>query len=287
MTVRNILVPVRGDGNHEALLDHALVLAKRFNAHIEVVHCRPRADDMMPFGVVVPDSVREQLASSVAISASDDEQKLRTAFDFYCDMHCLPIVDRQAASGDKVSVSWREELGKQPAVVGRLGRLTDVMVLPRPDQKRNLGYGTLEAGLFETGRMVMMCPPAKVDTIGEHIAIGWSAKPEGARALSIALPVLAAASKVSLIAVDIGEPLPLGLDDLAHYLRSHGIETSSRSPKSEASHVGQVLLKEVVSAGADSLLIGAYSQSRLREMVMGGVTRHLIDHAGIPVFMTH
>ena len=287
MTVRNILVPVRGDDKHETLLDHALVLAKRFNAHIDVVHCRPRPDDMMPFGVVVPDSVREQLARSAKASGDDEEKKLRAAFDLYCDLHCLPIVDRHAAPSNEVSVSWREELGKQPMVVGRLGRLTDVILVPRPDRKRNLGYGTLEAGLFETGHMVVMCPPSKTETTGDHIAIGWSGTAEAARAVSIALPILHAASKVTLLGVDTDQNNPLGLDDLELYLGTHGIESSSRTQKADKHHVGQTLLAEARKAGADSLLIGAYGQNRLRELVMGGVTRHLIDHADMPVFMTH
>ncbi len=287
MGVRNILVPVRGDGKHEALLDHALLLAKRFNAHIDVVHCRPRPDDMMPFGVVVPDSVRKQLASSATTSADDDERKLRQAFDFYCDMHCLAIVDRHEAPADKVSVSWREELGKQPSVVAKLGRLTDVIVVPRADRKRNLGYGTLEAGLFETGHTVLMCPPAKADAIGGHVAIGWSGTAEAARAVSIALPILEAAGKVTLLGVDTGQNGSSGLDDLALYLRSHDVASTKRMARADPHQVGQALLAEARAAGADSLLIGAYGQNRLRELVMGGVTRYLIDHAELPVFMTH
>lgn len=287
MSIRNILVPVRGDGKHDGLLNHALLLARRFNAHIDVVHCRPRPDDMIPFGVVVPDSVREQLAASANLSASADEEKLRAAFDAYCDRNGLAIVDRHQAPTDRVTMSWREELGKQPTVVGRLGRLTDIIVVPRPDRKRKLGYGTLEAGLFETGHMVVMCPPAKAEIIGEHIAIGWSGTAEAARAVSIALPILDAAGKVTLIGVDTDQDRPLGLDELDLYLRSHGIKSEARTQKSDSHHVGQTLLSEATSAGADSLLIGAYGQNRLRELVMGGVTRHLIDHADMPVFMTH
>ena len=287
MGVRNILVPVRGDGRHVEVLDHALALASRFNAHIDLVHCRPRPDDLIPFGVVVPDGVRAQLASSAAIAASEDEKKLRTAFDRYCAENGLPVVARDAAPKGKASVSWREEQGRQPAVVGRLGRLADVIVLPKPDRKRNLGYGTLEAGLFETGHLVLMCPSSKAAVIGDHVAVGWSGKAEAARAVSMALSLLAKAGKVTLIGVDTGETCPLDLDDLALFLRSHDIACESSRPSSDAHHVGDTLLHEAKSAGADSLLIGAYGQSRLRELVMGGVTRHIVDHADMPVFMTH
>ncbi|NJO38932.1 MAG: universal stress protein [Rhizobiales bacterium] len=103
----------------------------------------------------------------------------------------------------------------------------------------------------------------------------------------LALPLLAGAAQVTLIGVDTDQDHPLGLDDLALYLRSHGILSTARTSKADAHHVGQALLAEAKAVGADALLVGAYGQNRLRELVMGGVTRHLIDHAEIPVFMTH
>ena len=101
------------------------------------------------------------------------------------------------------------------------------------------------------------------------------------------MPILQSVGKVTLLGVNAGASDPQGLDDLALYLKSHDIETSSRSAKADSQDVGKALLGEAKAAGADSLLIGAYGQNRIRELVMGGATRHLIDHADLPVFMTH
>lgn len=288
MSLRSILVPVRGDGKHEALLSHAVAIAKRFHGHIEVVHCRPRADDMLPFGVVVPASVKEHLVASADLVADSAEQELKEVFQAYCNSHDMALVqDDQPPPLGRLSIRWREKVGKQPVVVGRLGRLTDLVVLARPDKARNLGYGTLEAALYETGRLLLMVPPKPASELGEHIAIGWHGSTETARAIAVALPLLTAASEVTVIAVNTGQPLSLSGHALVDYLRAHDIQADLRRPKADAHHVGPMLLAEAASAGADSLLIGAYSQNRLRELVMGGVTRHLIDHAEMPVFMTH
>jgi nucleotide-binding universal stress UspA family protein len=288
MTLRTILVPVRGDGKHEAVLDHAVAFAKRFEGHIDVVHCRPRANDMLPYGVVVPASVREHLAASAGLVADEAEKALKTVFQSYCNSHDMVLVeDDDVPPQDRLSISWREETGKQPAVVGRLGRLADLIALARPDPKSNLGYGTLEAALFETGRLLLMVPPKPVDAIGAHVAIGWHGRTETSRAIAVALPMLTGADKVTVIAVNTGDPMPLSGHALVEYLRAHGIDADLRAPKSAATGVGAALLSEAAKAGADSLLIGAYGQSRLRELVMGGVTRHIIDHADMPVFMTH
>jgi nucleotide-binding universal stress UspA family protein len=197
------------------------------------------------------------------------------------------VQDDQPPPRDRLSISWHEEVGKQPAVVGRLGRLTDVVVLARPDKARNLGYGTLEAALYETGRLLLVAPPKSAAEVGNRIAVGWHGSTETSRAIAVAMPLLAIAAEVTVIAVNTGQPMPLSGHALIEYLRAHDIRADLRQPKADAHHVGQTLLAESASAGADSLLIGAYSQNRLRELVMGGVTRHLIDHADMPVFMTH
>jgi nucleotide-binding universal stress UspA family protein len=67
--VTTILVPIRGDGKGEGMLDHALAVARRFNAHITVVHCRPRPEDMLPFGVYAPASFRQEITASAAALA--------------------------------------------------------------------------------------------------------------------------------------------------------------------------------------------------------------------------
>ena len=289
MSACKILVPVRGDGKHEQLLSHAVALAKRFDGHIDVVHCRPRADDMLPFGVVVPASVKEHLEASADLVADSAERELIEVFKSYCRDHDMVLVeDDQPPPLGKLSISWHEEVGKQPAVVGRLGRLTDVIVLAKPDKARNLGYGTLEAALYETGRLLLMASPRQATgEIGHRIAIGWHGSTETARAIAVAMPLLTTAAEVTVIAVNIGEPMPLSGHALVEYFRAHDIQADLRQPKADAHHVGQTLLAEASSVGADSLLIGAYSQNRLRELVMGGVTRYLIDHADLPVFMTH
>ena len=76
MSIRTILVPIRGDGRGEGVLDHALAVAQRFNAHIDAVHCRPRPEDMLPFGVYAPTSFRQQITTSASALAVDEEGRV-------------------------------------------------------------------------------------------------------------------------------------------------------------------------------------------------------------------
>src|SRR5918996_4425349 len=136
MTIRTILVPIRGDGRGESVLDHALALGRRFNAHLTVVHCRPRPEDMLPYGVYVPTSFRRQVTSWAMGLAEDEEVRLKALFKEYCSRHDLAVVeDSAAAPKDRVSASWEEATGKQAAIVAVRGRLADLVAVAQPEPK--------------------------------------------------------------------------------------------------------------------------------------------------------
>jgi len=293
MTIRRILVPVRGDGKGEGVLDHAVSLARRFQAHVDVLHCRPRPEDMLPFGVSVPAMLRKNILASAGTVADQEERKVKDRFDAYCERNDLTVVDGPPGPDDRVSLSWREESGKQAAVVAVHGRLADLIAVAQPDRERNLGLNTLEAALLETGKPVLLCPPQPVEpgepveTCGSHIAVAWNGSVESARAVTIGLPLLAAAESVTILALSDGAQKPLGPEALKDYLAGHGIAAGVETEKSKATAVGGALLKMARESGGDLLLMGAYGQSRRRELVMGGVTQHIIDHADMPVLLTH
>jgi nucleotide-binding universal stress UspA family protein len=288
MTIRNILVPLRGDGKGENVLDHALAVARRFNAHLTVVHCRPRPEDMLPFGVYAPASFRQQITSSAVALANDEESRVRALFQDYCRRHDLAVVaDSLAAPKDRPSASWSEATGKQAAVVAVRGRLADLIAVAQPDHELNLGRNTLEAALLETGRLVLLCPPATVASIGRHVAIGWDGGSEAARAVAAAMPILVTADQLTVLSAETGARVDLGPEDLRGYLARHGGRAEIQTFSSRATEIAQGLLKAAKEAGADVLLIGAYGHSRRRELVMGGVTQHIIEHTDLPVLMIH
>lgn len=286
--MRNILVPVRGDGKGEGVLDHALAVACRFNAHITVVHCRPRPEDMLPFGVYAPTSFRRQITTSATALADEEEGRVKELFQDYCRRHELVVVDNAlAAPKDRPSASWSEATGKQAAVVAVRGRLADLIAVAQPDPKLDLGRNTLEAALLETGKLVLLCPPGEVASVGRHVAIGWDGYTEAARAVAAAIPVLVAADQVTVLSADTGAAVELGPQDLQAYLARHDARADVRTFRARATEVAQGLLAAATEVGADAVLIGAYGHSRRRELVMGGVTQYIIDHTDLPVLMIH
>ncbi len=284
--LRKILVPVHGDGKGANVLAHAVLLARRFAAHVEVIHCRPRPEDLVPFGVPVPSFLREQFVEQAASVADTVEQELRGIFDRFAAERGLKIVDR--LDGEGPSASWVEAQGKQVDVIKRHGRLADIIVVAKPDRDRNLGTNTLKASLFNTGRPVLMCPSRDTEptALADQITIAWDGSVESVRAVSLALDLLSSASKITILTADRPETHGATAEELADYLAARGIATEIHQFKSQ-DKIGLELLKHTAALGADMMIMGAYGDSHERETIFGGNTQVVVDNATLPVVLVH
>jgi nucleotide-binding universal stress UspA family protein len=151
---------------------------------------------------------------------------------------------------------------------------------------RGSAHDTVQAALLETGRPLLLAPPAVPATLGEAVLLAWNASPQAARAVSSALPFLRQAVRVTIMSVGNGpEPEPTA-DQLARSLAWHGIAAEVRRIEQGSQRVRDILLSEAAAMAANLLVLGAYSHSRMRQVVFGGVTEHMLDHAELPVLMT-
>jgi nucleotide-binding universal stress UspA family protein len=284
--IRKILVPVRGDGKGDNVLAHAAALAHRFNAHIEVTHCRPRPEDLIPYGVPIPDALRRQLVQNSYELADQEEQGLRTELSALALK--LGLDDSGQNIGQRATVSWIEEIGRQVDVIKRHGRLADVICVAKPDRDRNLGTNTLKAALFHSGRPVLMCPPAErvSERLGTSVALAWNGSAESARALSEGMRIICKAEKVHILTTGADAGPGTTVEDLVQYLRLHDVQpevvrfTAGRS-------LGQDLLAKTREVGADMMIMGAYGDSHERETLFGGNTQAVVDRGDLPVWFTH
>ena len=287
MTIRTILVPIRGDGTGEQVLDHAYALGAPFNAHITVVHSRPRPEDLIPFGVAVPKAWRDQITSSATGIADTEETQLRDLFNNYISSHSIDLCDTRPAPHDRLTISWSEATGKQANIIGVRGRLSDVVAVPKPDRDRNLGQNTLESALMESGRPVLLCPAMPVTTIGKRVAIAWNGSAESSRAVSLSMPILQKAEAVTVMTSMRDSDLELKGTDLCFFLKDHGVDAEVVAINAGPSNIGRRLLGTAADNGADVMVMGAYGRSRGREMILGGATQSVIDKTHMPVLMVH
>lgn len=284
--IRKILVPVRGDGKGDNVLAHAAALAHRYNAHIEVVHCRPRPEDLMPYGVHIPEFLRKQIIKQSYEVADQEEAGLRGELEVLAKK--LKLDSSGANIGKAATVSFVEEAGRQVDVIKRHGRLADMIAVAKPDRDRNLGHNTLKAALFHSGRPVLMCPPADPSPtiLGAKVSIAWNGSAESARALSQCKSVLRSADKIWVLSNGADSGPGTSVDDLTAYLALHGIsaEVEMFSAKRD---IGGELLRVSAGLGADMMIMGAYGDSHERETVFGGNTQTIVDTATKPVLLNH
>ena len=284
--IRKILVPVRGDGKGDNVLAHAAALAHRHVAHIEIVHCRPRPEDLMPYGIHIPDFLRKQIIKQSYEVADQEEAGLQEEIKILAAT--LKLNQDFSQVGKVATVSFIEEAGRQVDVIKRHGRLADLIAVAKPDRDRNLGQNTLKSALFHSGRPVLMCPPAQSapETLGARVTIAWNGSAEAARALSQSREVLRAADKVWILSNGSDAGPGTSSDDVVAYLALHGI-TAEVSAFSAKRKLGAELLRVSADLGADMMIMGAYGDSHERETVFGGNTQTIVDTAELPVLLNH
>lgn len=286
MTVKKIMVPMRGEPRETGVLDHALALARRSMAHIDVVHARLPASEFLSQSMMVTQATRRSMQQLAEQEANERERQARQLFEDYCRANDLPLAATPGEAAGKVTIGWHERPGSHNTVVGLWGRLADVVAVaqPRRDGDPRQDHQALEAALFHSGKLVLLCPPGPVGpSLGAHIAIAWNGATEAARLVTTALPLLQTATTVSILQVKDGSP-ELAAGDLMDYLAWWGIEAGVHEFRHERS-IGRELYGNAQAIGADVMLMGAYGHSRSREMVLGGASREVIESTDLPVLL--
>lgn len=284
--MRTLLVHMEDSPQLSSILQAALLIARRFGSHIEALHVPQILPSMLPLspegGLATAD-----VMASLEQGAEDANHRLRAVFDQF--MGAEDVVQTAiGAATDAPSASWNE-VGQtdQDTLPGR-GRVFDLIVVGRPVAGQFApSMVALEAALFESGRPLLIVPPEPMEQIGRKIAIAWNGSTETARTIAFAMPMLRNAEDVLVVSVEQGMvPGPSG-QDLAQNLTRSGLATRARHVEAEGRSVGEAMLAESKAFGADLLVKGAYTHSRLRQMIFGGATSHILAHADIPVFMAN
>jgi nucleotide-binding universal stress UspA family protein len=286
--VNVILCPISGAPENEPVLDMAYAVAKDLNSHLDVLHVQPEAKESIPLmGEGMSVAMVEDMIRIAETEATERAKRARQMFDASVGRYGLPIAER-ASETSGASVSWLKEHGREDEVIAWRGRLSDLTVVGRPgDSDDVLTPMVLNAAIFETGRPVMVVPPKSESIARKRVAISWNGSQQSARAVSSAIKILEQADAVMVLTADSSRTSGTRGPELASYLEWHGIQPDTKVFESPAGSVGPRLLEECTKFGADLLVTGAYTHSRMRQFILGGVTKHVLGHAQIPMLMAH
>jgi len=280
MGFKTILVPIEQHDLMNATLETALVLARKFDSYIEGFALRVEFPAVFAIGDVgaVPIPALEQ-------DIAENEQRSRGLFENFMQAHGVP----RAGDAKAMSSGWLDNAHEGDHFVGSHGRVFDVIVLGKPgSEPKGPRMTTLEAALFESGRPVLIAPPSPQPQMGTNVLIAWNCSTEQARVTAFAMPILKRASRVVVLTVEGGAavPGPTG-EQLCRYLQLNGVPAKPLSVGLDGRLTGEAILAHAKALGCDLLIKGAYTQSRLRQMIFGGTTRYILGNAELPVLMAH
>jgi nucleotide-binding universal stress UspA family protein len=272
--VKSILLPIDQSEHTPAILETARLLANRFEATIEGVALRPAFAE-----IVAPDPIVAVTIPPADWNETEFCRNVRQVFDGYAAQY--PVGGASTAR-----FRWRGGSAIDDSALGSLGRVYDISVLGRPGG-RGARMTSLEAALFDSGRPVLMAPSVAPKSFGETVLIHWNASTETARCMLFAMPLLRKAKRVGLIAVENAMVPGPSIGDAVAYLAVNGVTATEKTVAGRHVRPGEVILAEAAAMGADLLVKGAYTQSRLRQMIFGGATSHILSAAELPVFFAH
>jgi nucleotide-binding universal stress UspA family protein len=279
MKLCDILVHVDASPQARIRLDLAVALARQHQTHLTALHIIDVALPVMAMG---------DGGGGGAIIAELMEQMRQTALTAGAQ---LKTIFQEAIRREGVMGEWRQVEGRAVELLALHGRYADLLVMGQDDPESG-NAGLLEAVLFDSGRPVLAIPFAGTfKTIGKRVLVGWNASREASRAVHDALPLLAKAESTCVFLANPKRGLAAHGEepgaDIARHLARHGLKVEVAKTIANDVADSALLLNHASDMSADLLVMGAYGHSRLREFILGGVTRSLLREMTVPVLLSH
>lgn len=284
--IRQILVGVRDAQSGRVPLQTALLVAKTLRCRATVLHVRRSPwDDMVLSQYGLSGAMAQELMEAAERDADRVAEATREMVAKECEAAGVGMNDDPPAA--EPSARFITAAGQEETVIPARVRAADLAVLGRGrgDIGDAVSREILHAVLLHSGRPVLLAPQQAPASIGHRVVVAWNGSVEATRALTAALPFLETASSVVVIAAADQEEGG-DLDDAEAFLAAHAVACQTWTNTNPGSPAER-LLRECDARDADLLVMGAYTHWRLREVILGGFTRHVLAHAAIPVLMTH
>lgn len=279
MGYKTILTVITDLAAAKAQLDTAIAVARRQDAHLEVI-CM--GVDRTQTGYYYAGA-----AAFVQQEAIDRAQQEASAIE--------TSVKQRLGLED---VRWSSEaivvqIGVVGTVVGMRARFADLVVSGRPygDNRGIEIEAALESAMFEGGVPVLIVPDDYTGAVpARRVVVAWNQSNEALDAVRKAMPFLKAAETVDITVIDPPAHGPERSDpggQLSQFLARHGVHAEVSVLAKTMPKVSDILNRHVRESQADLIVMGAYGHSRFREAILGGATRNMLEISGVPVVMAH
>lgn len=289
MSMKALLAVLDHRASNRSLLETACAFGAHWQAMLEVVLPYPGIwnPDLLS---ISDESMRERIEQAVTQVRNHEEAFLgaaRQEFEACCRRFRMPVVSDEAPPPPSARWEAYTNFVDRGSKVVRHARLADLIFVRRPDADSGAGYEDLVDQILDgSGRPILLVPPRPAIGTCGRIAIAWNGSIESTRAVATALDLIGAAETVDIvIAESTRTPGSVGRK-LGTYLACHDVRANRHVLTDRRNRsAGEAILDKCAELKSDLLVMGAYTHTRLQERVFGGVTRHVMAHADLPVLM--
>ena len=277
MAIKNILIHIDNSSACEYRVQVAIQLALQHNAQLSGINVIPEFPE--------PTYYEAQISADIILEI--DRKALESAL----------ITQRKyikLANEAGLSLSVAIEKGNLISILDEYARFTDLLILGKnyPEDPQNLSEALADNMVLEAGAPCLIVPCSnQTHFTAKRVLVAWNASREAARTLKDAIPVLRKADAVEVLLVN---PSHQGTSkenihskNVSSFLNQHGIKSEIRIDSSNKSIPAAAILTRASEFTADIIVMGAYGHSRLREIILGGVTREILQEMTIPIFISH
>ena len=273
MSIKSILAHVDDNAQDSAALKTAIEMARQYDAELSGFYVLPPLVASYP-AAEMGNAVLDTLPEFEWERARQAEQ-----------------VFQHVITEAGMTAEWQSVESSALETLKARACCSDLIIIGQdggPDDITPLRARIIDAALLNTGRPVLTVPQP-VNAVGKHILLAWKATREAARVLSDVMPLLQQADQVDVVMVTSPEVEEKDITavDVCKHLKRHGIRAEFQRLDSRTPQISDLLLDHAAERGADTLVLGAYGHSRLREMVLGGITKTLIKTSPVALFLSH
>lgn len=273
MAIRDILVHIDDQESSETILRIAIKLAEELGAHLTALYIKNPIEYPVYADVTIPQSVFDQ-------AEEYEKEKLevaKTNFD-------------HITHGKQIPVEWKQDEGRTAATLIEHSACYDLLVVSQsaPSGQGDIDENVADRVVLESGRPILVIPNTATDSVNlDRVVVAWNGKKEAVRAIHDAMPLLERARTVSIVSVRPSPYDDVPCADVAKHLARHGVNVEVEQTDEDIVDVGHWLQSQIKENKANLVVMGAYGHSRYREMIFGGVTRHMLRSMPIPCLMSH
>ena len=276
MGYKTILVHIDQGKHSKIRLESAIRLAKRYDAYLVGLYA---FSTNIPPGYIMTRMKEEIEAEQNKIAV---ESMSRAEADFL----------KQTSAAGLEKTEWHTAYDDPVYAMSLRAQYADLVVIGQSDTADDLSLPVdfPERLVLNVARPVLILPNAgDFPTIGKRILVAWNASKEATRAVCNSMPLLMSADSVYIMAVNSNSSKQDSIQSksMSQYLERHGVHAKVKDVHDVEIDVGNALLSSASDLAADLIVMGCYGHSRLREWVMGGATRTILESMTVPVLMSH